>query len=51
LIVDTGFSDTWVVETGFVYTNLDTGTMTTETYCDFGQKSTCLAKLSVELIN
>jgi aspergillopepsin I len=36
LIVDTGSSDTWVVETGFVCTDLSTGKTTTEAYCDFG---------------
>ncbi|PMD38215.1 acid protease [Hyaloscypha variabilis F] len=36
LIVDTGSSDTWVVETGFVCTDLTTGKTTTEAYCDFG---------------
>jgi hypothetical protein len=30
MIVDTGSSDTWVVETGFVCTDLDTGKTTTE---------------------
>jgi hypothetical protein len=36
VIVDTGSSDTWVVETGFECINFDTGKKTTESECDFG---------------
>ena len=36
VIVDTGSSDTWVVETGFECIDLDTSKKTTEAACDFG---------------
>jgi hypothetical protein len=36
LIIDTGSSDTWVVESGFTCTSLSTGQKTTEAACDFG---------------
>jgi hypothetical protein len=35
-IVDTGSSDTWVVESGFQCVDLETGDPETEAYCDFG---------------
>lgn len=34
--VDTGSSDTWLVETGFSCIDLDTGKSTTEAACEFG---------------
>jgi hypothetical protein len=36
VIVDTGSSDTWVVETGFECIDFSTGKKTTESECDFG---------------
>ncbi|RAK97350.1 acid protease [Aspergillus ibericus CBS 121593] len=36
VIVDTGSSDTWVVEKGFTCIDLDTGRTTSESSCDFG---------------
>jgi hypothetical protein len=36
LIVDTGSSDTWVVESGFSCIDLDTGNAATEASCEFG---------------
>ncbi|PWY82099.1 acid protease [Aspergillus heteromorphus CBS 117.55] len=36
VIVDTGSSDTWVVEKGFTCIDLDTGRETTESDCEFG---------------
>ncbi|PYH90947.1 acid protease [Aspergillus ellipticus CBS 707.79] len=36
VIVDTGSSDTWVVEKDFTCIDLDTGSKTTESECDFG---------------
>ncbi|KAF4622704.1 hypothetical protein G7Y89_g14323 [Cudoniella acicularis] len=36
LIIDTGSSDTWVVETGFACTNFQTGQKAAESVCDFG---------------
>lgn len=35
-IVDTGSSDTWIVESGFSCIDLDTGAAETEAYCEFG---------------
>jgi len=35
-IVDTGSSDTWLVESGFQCVDLDSGADETEAYCDFG---------------
>lgn len=42
LIVDTGSSDTWVVETGFSCIDLDTGKATTEAACEFGKLLLCI---------
>ncbi len=36
LIVDTGSSDTWVVETGFSCTDFETGKSAAESACEFG---------------
>lgn len=36
VIVDTGSSDTWVVETDFSCVDVETGATETEDYCDFG---------------
>ena len=36
VIVDTGSSDTWMVESGFSCVNLETGAAENETYCAFG---------------
>lgn len=36
VIVDTGSSDTWVVETGFACTNFETGKKASESVCAFG---------------
>ncbi|RDW61612.1 aspartic proteinase [Coleophoma crateriformis] len=36
VIVDTGSSDTWLVETGFSCVDVDTGASETEDYCAFG---------------
>ncbi|KAJ5894202.1 acid protease [Penicillium taxi] len=51
VIVDTGSSDTWVVEEGFTCIDLDTGEDTTESACDFGPTYTpdsTLSKISNE---
>ncbi|KAJ5088737.1 acid protease [Penicillium angulare] len=39
VIVDTGSSDTWVVETGFECLDLETGNKTTESECAFGSST------------
>jgi hypothetical protein len=36
LVIDTGSSDTWVVESGFTCTDFDTGKTTSESECAFG---------------
>ncbi|TVY83253.1 putative aspartic-type endopeptidase [Lachnellula suecica] len=51
LIVDTGSSDTWVVETGFTCVDFDTGKTTTESECAFGPlytKSSTFSAISGE---
>ena len=40
LIIDTGSSDTWVVEEGFTCIDFDTGKKTTESECAFGSTYT-----------